>query len=464
MGSDVSPTLLRCCLLLAALACYAVDFNPPGLEQVVHGDCLWRLLPNLWTTKTIVVDCPNSKGDFDVYLADSKEQLQRKVERKDHAWCGFNKVLFDTEECRAGLSPFGDTHIFVPRPRRGGNKCTFRVSQKFSAFMLSLGIVGLLLYNFAGPLSESLIFRLGAGSVSFMLLSAVILLFVVYRTLPNKRAVAAMFTLFGTSMAGWFRFFFGQWIPSVHQLVSSKVVWLYMAVTCIIGWGVTYYFDREDNHKLHTILRYAMKLLGLGLIAFSTSVPGISLTVCLALVATDLRWVVPHSWLEGFQSVVMRRGVPVGPNKKKTTGATKVLEEGSPWRKLGKLMDEAINTRLPWETKVDRGDFTPVRSDSQTNISLSSREVGTPTARNSSIQQGQGSSDSPLVQRGLMLNVSTGRAIKIGGPTYQALQDKGWEADMREGVIKPPGATPSKGGSPGSSRSKRGSSAKRTPK
>eukprot|EP00884_Botryococcus_braunii_P017757 jgi/Botrbrau1/4665/Bobra.33_2s0034.3 len=387
--------------------------------------------------------------------------------------------------------------------------------------MLSLGIVGLLLYNFAGPLSESLIFRLGAGSVSFMLLSAVILLFVVYRTLPNKRAVAAMFTLFGTSMAGWFRFFFGQWIPSVHQLVSSKVVWLYMAVTCIIGWGVTYYFDREDNHKLHTILRYAMKLLGLGLIAFSTSVPGISLTVCLALVATDLRWVVPHSWLEGFQSVVMRRGVPVGPNKKKTTGATKVLEEGSPWRKLGKLMDEAINTRLPWETKVDSkdpsqqeaslgsnlkkeilktlpegtarvemppgtavyrlpdgtckafvpkpcngtgGDFTPVRSDSQTNISLSSREVGTPTARNSSIQQGQGSSDSPLVQRGLMLNVSTGRAIKIGGPTYQALQDKGWEADMREGVIKPPGATPSKGGSPGSSRSKRGSSAKRTPK
>lgn len=69
-----------------------------------------------------------------------------------------------------------------------------------------------------------------------------------------------------------------------------QVVWLYMAVTCIIGWAVTYYFDREDNHKLHTILRYAMKLLGLGLIAFSTSVPGISLTVCLALVAADLRW------------------------------------------------------------------------------------------------------------------------------------------------------------------------------
>jgi hypothetical protein len=62
---------------------------------------------------------------------------------------------------------------------------------------------------------------------------------------------------------------------------------------------------------------------------------------------------VPRSWVEGFHSLVMRRGVPVGPNKKKTDGATKVLQEGSPWRKLGKLMDEAINTRLPWETKVD---------------------------------------------------------------------------------------------------------------
>jgi hypothetical protein len=63
----------------------------------------------------------------------------------------------------------------------GGKNCTFRISQKFSAFMLSLGILGFLLYKFAGPLSESMVFRLGAGSVSFMLLSAIILLFVVYR-------------------------------------------------------------------------------------------------------------------------------------------------------------------------------------------------------------------------------------------------------------------------------------------
>lgn len=58
--------------------------------------------------------------DFVVYLADTKEHLKHKVELKDHAWCGFQKVWFDTEECRAGLSPFGDTHVFVPVPRRGG--------------------------------------------------------------------------------------------------------------------------------------------------------------------------------------------------------------------------------------------------------------------------------------------------------------------------------------------------------
>lgn len=77
-----------------------------------------------------------------------------------------------------------------------------------------------------------------------------------------------------------------------QELAVCKVVWVYMAVTSLIGWAVTYYFDREDNHKLHTILRYAMKLLGLGFVAFSTSVPGISLSICLALVLADLQWCV----------------------------------------------------------------------------------------------------------------------------------------------------------------------------
>lgn len=65
----------------------------------------------------------------------------------------------------------------------GGGNCTFDVSQQFSVIKLSLGILGLILYSFAAPLSESMLFRLGAGSMSFMLLSALILLFVLYRYL-----------------------------------------------------------------------------------------------------------------------------------------------------------------------------------------------------------------------------------------------------------------------------------------
>lgn len=57
--------------------------------------------------------------DFDVYLAQSQEQLEKKRGLKDHAWCGFQKVLFDDERCRTSLSPFGVTYVFVPQPRRG---------------------------------------------------------------------------------------------------------------------------------------------------------------------------------------------------------------------------------------------------------------------------------------------------------------------------------------------------------
>lgn len=34
-------------------------------------------------------------------------------------------------------------------------------------------------------------------------------------------------------------------------------------------------------------------------------------------------------------------------------------EQTSPWKKLGRLMDEAINTRMPWEAEVESRKETP---------------------------------------------------------------------------------------------------------
>ncbi len=41
--------------------------------------------------------------------------------------------------------------------------------------------------------------------------------------MPNKKHMAAATALFGTSILGLLKYFFGTWIPSFQQLVSNKV-------------------------------------------------------------------------------------------------------------------------------------------------------------------------------------------------------------------------------------------------
>jgi hypothetical protein len=67
-------------------------------------------------------------------------------------------------------------------------------------------------------------------------------------------------------------------LPRLCQVVIG-----YLLVSGLIGWAVTYYFDSEDNVKLHVILKYGLKLLGLAMVATSTSMPEVSLSLCCAL-------------------------------------------------------------------------------------------------------------------------------------------------------------------------------------
>ena len=41
--------------------------------------------------------------------------------------------------------------------------------------------------------------------------------------MPNKRHMAAVTALFGSSFLGLLKYFFGTWIPSFDQLVTNKV-------------------------------------------------------------------------------------------------------------------------------------------------------------------------------------------------------------------------------------------------
>ena len=62
-----------------------------------------------------------------------------------------------------------------------GFACQASVQAEFSFVMLGQTLLGAALYWWAGPLSHSMPFRLSAGSLSFMALSALILIFVLSR-------------------------------------------------------------------------------------------------------------------------------------------------------------------------------------------------------------------------------------------------------------------------------------------
>ena len=53
--------------------------------------------------------------------------------------------------------------------------------------------------------------------------------------------------------------------------------------------------------------------------------------------------------------------------------------------------------------------------------------------------------DSPLVQRGLILNERTGKTIKIGAATYNRLVLEGYTPNRAAGVLTPPGPPRSNG-------------------
>lgn len=44
------------------------------------------------------------------------------------------------------------------------------------------------------------------------------------RALPNKRGMAAAFTVLGSTFTGLMRYWFGRWIPTFEQLMYSKVM------------------------------------------------------------------------------------------------------------------------------------------------------------------------------------------------------------------------------------------------
>lgn len=371
--------------------------------QVFSGASHWTLLQNYFTGTQVTVSCPNHRH-YNVFTGRDVDAVREEMAREHKAWCGVDRYVgTNPTTCIVSIPTFGPTAVAVRIPKRHVHHsstqhtvCTMDRIVQFSTQKFLATVLGVFLFHSAPRLSTSTPFRLAGGSLCFASLSLILLLYLVYRSVPYKRSVAVASFLFGSSVAAAVRYVFGVWIPSLGQLARNPLFLGYFIISWLVGLALTYYYNDTSDYKMNTLLKVALQLLGLGLVTVSApSYHGLSLAVVSLLVSHLYdKLLNPLAWIFRRHS-----------------------------KKIDSLQTDEVVRQQEFEQRGGEED-TPE----------------TPPPRRKS-QEGVGNTDqdiSPLVKMGMVLNVSTGRTIKIGHATYNSLVLKGYEVDKVAGTITPP--------------------------
>lgn len=127
--------------------------------------------------------------------------------------------------------------------------CYVEHMSAFSAIRAAIWMVGIAVLLNAPRISTSLSFRLTAGALTFMCMSGILLLYVIWKNVPHKKSMIVTCSMFGGGMALLLRL---ARMPSEYLLgwVSSPIFYVYLGVSGLVGMAVTYYFMSEDDVKV----------------------------------------------------------------------------------------------------------------------------------------------------------------------------------------------------------------------
>ncbi|KAK9855139.1 hypothetical protein WJX84_006268 [Apatococcus fuscideae] len=451
----------------------------------------WQLVPHLWEASWVNITCQGLQV-VEVYTSRTWQTLISRVREDRRASCGWRRLLrIRTDSCQTPVSPFGQAYVAVKHPGSSasirGQQCSFQLEQDFSYVLLGMGVAGALLFLFSTPLSTSQPFRLSAGTLGFMALSVAILLVFISRHLPSKKSVVVAFGIFGSSFAAVMQSLFGRWIPSYHQLIYSPWVLGYLVVTGLLGLALTYYYDDAGNHKLQTILRVALQLVGLGLVAISTTLPEASAGLCCLLILLRLTPALLPFWHQASEAVEeqeiqqqraqqlqaeesgpeararLRKSYPAGRQGHEQENEDDERGHGARHRSywFGQPRDSPREEARPAASQSPalrrHTDVGPRGTSDVTSSHLDTSGAPSggwgmsghspPHAGNASradLQQPV----SPLVQKGYVINSRTGKVINMERSTYSKLVAQGYQLDRAQGTLTPP----SKADAPGRSQ------------
>ena len=417
-------------------------------------------------------------------------------DRQDRAWCGWDHFMGQSSDvCVVPVPTFGPAYVAVAKPKNwmGGsslspsNSCSMDRVQELSMPRFISAVMGAFLFSAAPQLSESTPFRLAGGSLGFAALSSIVVLFVLYRSFPHKKSFLVGSALFGSTVAAAMRFAFGTWLPSLQQIFNNPLVIGYTTLSALMGMALTYYYNDTSNVKINTLLRVALQLTGLGLLAASASSwEGSAAAVVAALLwrlvplivqegslLTALRrakTAVQHDIHEGMPEVVLS---PRGRSRVRTPrGVVAAAEEEEEQSFVEEEVEQIV---VEEEGEQEEGEeeeegrgrrvtitpVTPVGAPPAAPSPLAAALAAAVVTGGAVVGAAAALPPSPLVERGLILNVATGKTIAIGKMTYNKLTQKGYEVDLQAGTITPPAVRPRSSSSSGARSKSRSRSRRR---
>jgi len=456
-----STVLLALCCTLAHAATANIKTPAPasinlpaGLREILTledgtriqveefpGASKWAMLKHMFTSSTVHVRCPGYK-DFSVFHGRSVEDVREAYGRGEKAWCGWERFMGRSAEmCVVPVPVFGSTYVAVAKPKSWLSDrssaltfdalaaCSMKRVHELSMPRVLSALMGAFFFSAAPQLAESTPFRLAGGSIGFAALSSLVVLFVLYRSLPQRRSFVLGSVFFGSTVAAAIRYIFGTWLPSFHQLIRNPIVLGYSVLSALMGLAMTYYFNDTSNRKINTMLRVALQLSGLGMLAGSASSMGGAIFNVLAVIAWRLA---PMFKQERSMIRVLRRAKDAVQHDFKESI---LVEDEQPLTPLQQAA--AAFTSIP-KTPPSAGIGAGAAAAENNQFTSAGRAAA--GADTSAAQV-----PSPLVERGLILNAETGKTIQIGKGTYNKLRKEGYTVDFIDGTITPPGAAPRRG-------------------
>ena len=264
--------------------------------------------------------------------------------------------------------------------------------------------------------------------MTFAALSGVIVLFILFRNVPHHRSIILSTLALGSTAVAVIHYIFGTWLPSLEQLARNPLVIAITILSGLTGMGITYYYNDTTNMKINTMLRVALQLVGLALMGGSASTFESGALVVASVV------------IGRFLPLILQERNVLRALRRAKTAVQHDLRESIP-----STAEEFTTTE-----EIQVSPLTPVPVVQQ----VEPTELLATAAAAAVMAAGVAPAPvSPLVERGLILNVETGKTIQIGKMTYLKKVHDGYVVDLTAGTITPP---PKTGGSSGEQSPRRG--------